>query len=195
VSLLTPSGIALVGMPGSGKSTVGRQLARLLGWPFVDSDAEIVRRIGMPIRAFFEQSGEAAFRALESQVLAELLATPGGVVVATGGGAVLRPENRELLKSNAQCVYLRASVDELWRRLRHDTHRPLLQVADPHRKLRDLFHERDPLYREVARHTVESGRTSVHTLAHLLRMQLEMAGAVPPADAPGATAPPAAPPA
>lgn len=78
--ILSPSGIALVGMPGSGKSTVGRQLARLLGWPFIDSDAEIVRRIGMPIRAYFEQSGEAAFRALESQVLAELLATPGGVV-------------------------------------------------------------------------------------------------------------------
>lgn len=112
------------------------------------------------------------------------------MVVATGGGAVLRPENRELLNTRAQTVYLRASIDELWRRLRHDTHRPLLQVPDPHRKLRELFHERDPLYREVARHTIESGRTSVHALAHLLLMQLEMAGAVPPSAGAGDAAPP-----
>ena len=119
--------IALVGMPGCGKSTVGRHLARQLHWRHVDSDTEIERQIGSSIRAFFEQHGEAAFRDIEQQVL-ERLSLERGTVISTGGGAVLREANRQALSANAEVVYLRSSPEELFRRLRHDTQRPLLQV-------------------------------------------------------------------
>lgn len=164
-------------MPGAGKSTAGRQLAHALGVPFVDVDHEIERRIGRTIRAFFESEGEAAFRDLEQEVLAELLQCPGQVL-ATGGGAVLRPANREALRRHSTVVYLRASPEELFRRLRHDTQRPLLQVADPLRRLRELYRERDPLYRETAHYLIETGRPSVATLVNMILMQLELAGLI-----------------
>lgn len=168
--------IVLVGMPGCGKSTAGRQLARQLGWDFSDSDAEIEHEIGGSIRAYFDRQGEERFRDIESQVLARL-ATPGRRVLATGGGAVLREANRRAMKhSDNRVVYLRATPEDLARRLRHDTHRPLLQVADPLRRLRELFRQRDPLYREVADFVIDTGRTSVPTLVNLLCMQLELAG-------------------
>ncbi|MBK7613349.1 MAG: shikimate kinase [Burkholderiales bacterium] len=169
--------IALVGMPGSGKSTVGRHLARQIGWRFADSDVEIERELGESIRSYFEKAGEDSFRSLETSVLASLLERPS-MVLATGGGAVLREANRKLLSEHAKVVYLRATPEDLARRLRHDTQRPLLQGGDPLRKLRDLFLVRDPLYREVANFTIDTGRTSVPTLVNLLTMQLEMAGVI-----------------
>jgi shikimate kinase len=171
--------IALVGMPGSGKSTVGRHLARQLGWRFVDSDAEIEREIGQPIRAFFEQHGEAAFRDIEQAAIARL-AQERGIVLATGGGSVLRPANREALARGCVVIYLKSTPEDLFRRLRHDTQRPLLQVADPLRRLRDLYRERDPLYRAAARFIIETGRPTVPTLVNMILMQLELAGIVDP---------------
>jgi shikimate kinase len=162
-------------MPGSGKSTVGRQLARRLGCPFHDSDHVIEQRIGCSIRDFFAREGEAAFRDIEEEVIAEL-AGSGKVVVATGGGAVLRPANREHLREGGQVVYLRSSAEDLYRRLRHDTQRPLLQVADPQARLRQMYAERDPLYRETAHYVIETGRPSVATLVNMILMQLELAG-------------------
>ncbi len=169
--------ITLVGLPGSGKSTVGRQLARRLQLPFADSDQVIEQRIGCPIREFFEREGEERFRDIEEQVLDELTQQAG--VLSTGGGAVLRPANRERLRSRGQVVYLKSSPEELYRRLRHDTQRPLLQVADPLQRLRDLYAVRDPLYREAAHFVIETGRPSVATLVNMIVMQLELAGVVP----------------
>jgi len=164
-------------MPGGGKSTVGRQLARRLNKAIVDSDAAIELRIGCSIRTFFEQEGEERFRDIESEVLAELVASTSGVI-ATGGGVVLRPANRAALRDSTVCVYLRSTPEELFRRLRHDTKRPLLQVADPLARLRDLYAQRDPLYREAARFIIDTGRHSVPTLVNMILMQLELAGAV-----------------
>lgn len=169
--------ISLVGLPGSGKSTVGRQLARRLQLPFADSDHVIEQRLGCPIRDFFEREGEERFRDVEEQVLDELTRQSG--VLSTGGGAVLRPGNREHLRSRGKVVYLKSTPEELFRRLRHDTQRPLLQVDDPLQRLRDLYAARDPLYRETAHFIIETGRPSVATLVNMIVMQLELAGVVP----------------
>jgi shikimate kinase len=170
--------LILVGMPGSGKSTVGRQLARRLQLPFVDSDHEIERRIGCSIRDFFEREGEPAFRDLEELVIHELT-EPGDRVLATGGGVVLRAANRERLRASGYVLYLRSSPEELFRRVRQDSQRPLLQVADPLGRLRTLFEERDPLYRETSHYVIETGRPSVATLVNMVLMQLELAGVLP----------------
>ena len=162
-------------MPGCGKSTVGRHLARALDWRFVDTDHEIERRIGGSIRDFFAQHGEEAFRDLEQEVIATLAASEG-TVLATGGGAVLREANRRALGDHGHVVYLRSTPEELYRRLRHDSHRPLLQVRDPLRRLRELYRERDPLYRAAADFVIETGRPSVPTLVNMVLMQLELAG-------------------
>jgi shikimate kinase len=167
-------------MPGCGKSTVGRHLARHLGMRLVDSDHEIERRVGMPIRAWFETHGEHAFRDVEQDVIEQLCADDD-IVLATGGGAVLRAANREQLRKRTHVFYLRSTPEELFRRLRHDTHRPLLQVADPLRRLRELYRERDPLYRQVAHYVIETGRPSVPALVNMVLMQLELAGLVDPA--------------
>lgn len=164
-------------MPGGGKSTVGRQLARQLGVSFVDTDHVIEERLGGSIRDYFAQHGEVAFRDLEQQVIDELTQSATGVL-ATGGGAVLREANRQALQDRSTVVYLRSSAEEIYRRLRHDTQRPLLQVADPLRKLRDLHRERDPLYRRTAHFVIETGRPSVPTLVGMVLMQLELAGLV-----------------
>lgn len=171
------SALALVGMPGGGKSTVGRHVARHLKRRFLDADAEVERRIGCPIRVFFEREGEQRFRDIEQEVLGELCGI-SDVVLATGGGAVLREANRRALHGRTTVVYLRSTPEELFRRLRHDTHRPLLQVADPLRKLRELYAERDPLYRETAHFVIETGRPSVPTLVNMILMQLELAGLI-----------------
>jgi shikimate kinase len=167
--------VSLVGLPGSGKSTVGRQLARRLQLPFLDSDHVIEARLGCSIREFFEREGESVFRDVEESVLDELSQREAGVL-STGGGAVLRPVNRERLKQRTTVVYLKSNPDELFRRLRHDVNRPLLQVADPLTKMRDLHAVRDPLYREVAHFVIETGRPSVGTLVNMILMQLELAG-------------------
>jgi shikimate kinase len=167
--------ISLVGLPGSGKSTIGRQLARRLSLPFYDSDQVIEQRLGCSIRAFFEQEGEERFRDVEQSVLDEL--TQGDAcVLSTGGGSVLRPANRAHLHGRSQVVYLRSAPEEVFRRLRHDRNRPLLQVADPLQRLRDLYEVRDPLYRETAHYVIETGRPSVATLVNMIVMQLELAG-------------------
>ncbi len=166
-----------MGLPGSGKSTVGRQLARRLGLPFIDSDQVIELRIACSIREFFEREGEDAFRDLEQQVIDEL--TLGeSCVLSSGGGTVLRPVNRAHLRERAQVVYLHSAPEEVFRRLRHDQNRPLLQVADPLARLRDLYIARDPLYRETAHFVIETGRPSVATLVNMIAMQLELAGVV-----------------
>jgi len=165
-------------MPGSGKSTVGRHLSRRLGLPFFDSDHLIEQRLGCSIREYFAREGEAAFRDVEEQVLRELAQGPAAVV-ATGGGAVLREKNREALRAGGQVIYLRSSPEELYRRVRHDTQRPLLQVADPMARLRAMHAERDPLYRETSHFQIETGRPSVPTLVNMIVMQLELAGALP----------------
>lgn len=175
---LTQRSILLVGLPGSGKSTVGRQLARRLGLPFADTDHEIEQRIGCSIREFFEREGEAPFRDIEEEVLRDL-AQGGAGVLATGGGAVLRAANRDCLRRAGHVIYLRSTPEELFKRLRHDANRPLLQVADPLARLRNLFDERDPLYRETAHFIIETGRPSVSTLVNMILMQLELAGVIP----------------
>ncbi|HEX7383877.1 MAG TPA: shikimate kinase [Burkholderiaceae bacterium] len=183
--------IALIGLPGGGKSTVGRHLARSLDVPFADTDHEIERRIGTPIRDFFAAQGENAFRDIEQETIADLLGGTGAGVIATGGGAVLREANRRALHDRSTVVYLRSAPEELFRRLRHDTKRPLLQVPDPLRKLRELYRERDPLYRRTAHFVIETGRPSVPTLVNMILMQLELAGIVDPSAVPSPVGTPA----
>lgn len=180
VSTRQPLLISLVGMPGGGKSTVGKHLARQLGVPFMDSDAQIEARIGESIRTFFEREGEESFRELESVAIEELLGQLKDGVLATGGGAVLRERNRESLRACSTVLYLRSTPEDIYRRLRHDTSRPLLQVADPLAKLRELYQQRDPLYRKTAHYVLESSRPSVHGLVNMALMQLELAGLIDP---------------
>ncbi|MDB5731407.1 MAG: Shikimate kinase [Variovorax sp.] len=175
---------ALVGLPGSGKTAIGRRLGQRLGIPFVDSDQVIEERIGCSIREYFEREGEERFRDVEQTVIAELAASAEGVV-ATGGGSVLRPVNRVQLRSGFHVIYLRSSPEDLFRRLRHDVKRPLLQVADPLGRLRELHTVRDPLYRETAHDVIDTGRPSVAVLVNLLVMQLELAGIVASGEASG----------
>ena len=170
-------------MPGCGKSTVGRQLGRQLGRNFVDSDAQIEHQIGCSIREYFDREGEAAFRDVEQAVIARLT-QDDDLVLATGGGVVLRAANREALHERSTVFYLRSTPEELARRLRHDKHRPLLQGGDPLRKLRELYRERDSLYRRTAHYVVETPRPSVHALLNMVLMQLELAGLVDPAQVP-----------
>lgn len=170
--------IVLIGMPGSGKSTVGRSLARRMQLPFADSDTVIEQRLGCLIRDYFDREGEAAFRDVEQAVIDDL-SQGENAVLATGGGAVLRPSNRNALHSRCHVFYLRTSPDDLYRRLRHDTQRPLLQVQDPLKKLRELYRDRDPLYRRTAHFVIEAARPSVQALTSMVLMQLELAGLVP----------------
>ena len=156
----------LVGLPGAGKSTLGRQLARRLRKRFVDADTELEHRLGVSIPTIFEIEGEAGFRDREETTIAELTALEG-IVLSTGGGAVLRPANRARLKSNGTVVYLHAEPATLWTRIRHSRNRPLLQTSDPLGRLAELYAQRDALYRETADHIVESERGEVMRLAHL----------------------------
>lgn len=170
--------IALIGLPGSGKTTVGRQLARRLQLPFEDSDHAIEVRLGCPIRQYFESEGEEKFRDIEQETVAKLTELKQ-CVLSTGGGVVLRKANRECLNKNCHVIYLKANPDDLARRLRHDQNRPLLQVDDPQTRLRELYVQRDPLYRETAHFVIETGRPSVATLVNMIVMQLELSGVLP----------------
>lgn len=143
--------------------------------PFLDSDHVIEQRLGCSIREYFEQEGEARFRDVEAEVLNDLTQQPCGVL-STGGGIVLREANRIHLRGRTQVVYLNSTPEELFRRLKHDKSRPLLQVADPLGKLRDLHAQRDPLYRETARFNIDTGRPSVASLVNMIVSQLEIAG-------------------
>lgn len=163
--------IFLVGMPGAGKTTVGRQLARRLQRSFIDADHEIEARTGVRIPLIFDIEGEQGFRDREAKVIAEL-ANESNLIVATGGGAVLRPENRAALKQGGTVVYLRATPRLLFERTRLDPNRPLLQVADPMLKLEELFAQRDPLYREVADLVINSLGGSINHLVKQVEREL-----------------------
>ena len=170
-ALTVPGNIYLIGLMGAGKTSVGRLLARHFDKTFYDCDHEIERRTGVKISVIFEIEGELGFRARESTVLRELVGL-NDIVLATGGGAILREENRHLLRQHGTVVYLRASLEDLWQRTRHDRNRPLLQTTDPRVKLEQLFIQRDPLYREVATLTVDTGNQSLRSLAHRLEQRL-----------------------
>lgn len=162
--------LILVGMMGAGKTSLGRLLAKRLNRPFYDSDCEIERRTGVKIPVIFEIEGEAGFRNRESAALEDLTRLDG-IVLATGGGAVLREHNRRLLRGRGTVVYLCATVDELWRRTCHDRNRPLLRTADPRATLAALLEERDPLYRAVAHFTVDTGGQGLRSLAHQIEQR------------------------
>ena len=166
--------IFLVGMPGCGKSTVARAVARRLPLTSVDADQVIEQRLGCSIRSYFDEHGEGAFRDVEEAVIDEVTTASPALVLATGGGAVLRPINRQRLRERGTVIYLRASPEQLAKRLRHDTKRPLLQVADPLKRLRDLYDERDPLYRECAHFVLDTHGSSLSMLVGRIMMQLEL---------------------
>jgi shikimate kinase len=159
-----PSGnLVLVGMMGSGKTTMGRTLSMHLGKVFVDSDEEIQKRTGVTIPHIFDVEGEPGFRVRETAAIADL-AKRDNMVLATGGGAILTEQNRKLLQQCGIVIYLRASVHDLWHRTRHDRNRPLLQTDDPYGKLMELYRQRDPLYQQVADIVIQSGKQSAHSL-------------------------------
>ena len=166
-----PGSIFLVGMMGAGKTSVGRVLAKRLQKSFYDSDQVIEDRTGVKIPVIFEIEGEAGFRVRESAVIDELTALRD-IVLATGGGAVLIETNRDRLRTRGTVVYLRATVRDLLNRTRHDKNRPLLQAADPRARLTELYEKRDPLYREVAHVTVDTGNQSLTSLVNRLCLLL-----------------------
>lgn len=154
----------LIGLPGAGKTTLGRQLARRLGKPFLDADRELERTLGVSIPTIFEIEGEVSFRNREEAMLAELVQRTN-VVLATGGGVVLRPANREYLKENGTVVYLHADPAVVYQRVQSSRNRPLLNTPDRLAKLYELYGIRDVLYREVADVTVESERGEIARFA------------------------------
>ncbi len=164
--------IFLVGLMGAGKTTIGRLLARHRHLEFVDSDQEIEVRTGVRISTIFELEGESGFRAREEAILGELVQRRG-IVLATGGGAILSPLTRQRLRQQGVVVYLRGSVDQLWHRTRHDRHRPLLRTEDPKARLQELFEIRDPLYREVAHLIVDTAQQSPQRLICQLELELD----------------------
>ncbi len=161
------TGIFLVGPMGAGKSTIGRVLARRLGREFCDCDTEIEKRTGASIPLIFAVEGEEGFRRWESLVLADLVLRPG-IVLATGGGAVLAPANRDALKNHGCVVYLQAGTDTLWERVHRDRGRPLLQTEDPRGRIETLAALRDPLYRDVADLVVCTDHRSPPTVARTI---------------------------
>jgi len=168
---LEAANLYLVGMMGAGKTTVGKALARRLKLRFIDSDHEIEARCGVKVPVIFEIEGEAGFRAREAQAIAELTRLDG-IVLATGGGVVLADENRRVLAERGTVVYLRATPEHLYERVRQDRNRPLLAAGDPLARLRSLYAERDPLYRSIADLVVDTGRQSVQALARRLLGEL-----------------------
>ena len=147
--------IYIIGMPGAGKSTIGRSLAKSLQLTFIDADHALTERTGVPITTIFELEGEAGFRQRETALIAEL-STRTEILLATGGGVVLREENRALLRASGVVIYLRAKLDDLWARTQHDSKRPLLRTENPRAVLAKLLEAREPLYAEIADLVVET---------------------------------------
>lgn len=164
--------IFLIGPMGSGKSAVGKQLAKDMGLRFVDSDAEIEKRTGVDISYIFEREGEAGFRARERDVIAELVARKA-VVLSTGGGAVTDTETRRRLADNGTVVYLRTTIAQQLERTRNTRHRPLLMNRDPKTVLTELMDERGPLYEEIADLIVDTGGRRVSTVVQEIRKKLK----------------------
>ena len=154
--------IILIGPMGAGKTTIGRQIARVFDFDFYDSDREIEQRTGASIPLIFELEGEEGFRKREQDIIAELTRKKK-IVLATGGGAVLREANQKALKSSGTVVYLCASLDDLLERTSKDKNRPLLQTANPREKLQSIITERDPIYRQLADIILETNKMTVHT--------------------------------
>ena len=159
-----PNNIFLVGPMGAGKSAVGRQLARALHLEFVDSDDEIERRTGVDVPYIFEKEGEEGFRKREAAAIDDL-SNLDNVVLATGGGAIMRSENRNHLAGRGFVVYLYTSVDQQVARTSRGRERPLLEGGDPHEILEALLEKRDPLYREIADLVVDTDGRKVHSVA------------------------------
>lgn len=159
--------IYLVGPMGSGKTSIGQRLAREMGLEFRDCDHELEKHTGASINLIFDVEGEEGFRKRETAMLQQLTGQKG-LVLATGGGAILRPENREMLSRSGLVVYLKTSVQQQLRRLRRDRSRPLLQTGDKERKLRELAQERDPLYESVADVTFPAQNRGLDAAAHAL---------------------------
>ena len=157
---------------GAGKTTIGRLLAKQMGKVFYDSDHEIERKTGVKIPLIFELEGEVGFRKREAAVIEEL-SQLDNIVMATGGGAVLAPENRTLLKNNGHVIYLRANVHDLWQRTRNDKTRPLLQGGDIKQKLEQLYIERDPIYTELASCIVDTGSQSAGDITNHIEQMLK----------------------
>ena len=164
--------IFLVGPMGAGKTAVGKQLARLLGLAFVDSDAEVERRTGVDIAFIFEKEGEEGFRRREQAAIGDLT-SQHGIVLATGGGAVLSADNRAALTSRGTVIYLHASVWQQMARTRHSTNRPLLQTVDPKERLEHLMTIREPIYREIADVVIETDGRRVKEVAREIMNQIE----------------------
>ena len=164
--------IILVGLMGAGKSTIGRQLARRLHLTFYDSDKVIEERTGVSIPTIFEIEGEQGFREREEQIIAELTAL-SGVVVATGGGSVLRECNREQIKAGGFVIYLRASAEQLFHRIGQDPNRPLMQTSHPLQTLRNLLKAREAYYLEVADLVVPTGKQKVNTILREILTKLK----------------------
>ncbi len=167
-----PGSLFLTGPMGAGKSTIGRQLSKRLNMAFHDSDHEIEARTGVDIPLIFELEGEAGFRKREQTVIEELTRIPG-IVLATGGGAILDPENRRHLSTRGRVIYLHASVNQQLRRTRRDRNRPLLQTADPRARLEELMAIRDPLYREIADVIIETDGKRVRDVVRQIIQQLQ----------------------
>jgi shikimate kinase len=165
--------IFLIGLMGAGKSTVGKVLAKKLGRRFLDADHVIEERCGVKIPVIFEMEGEEGFRKREAQVIREITAEHD-IVLATGGGAILFPDNRQVLSERGTVIYLHANPIELWHRTKGGEGRPLLRNGDAKKILEDLYSIRDPLYREIADHVIETGKPSVNQLVNALIMQLEL---------------------
>jgi shikimate kinase len=170
--MIRPQNIFLVGPMGAGKSTVGRQLAESLGYEFQDSDQEIQRRTGVDIPTIFEFEGEEGFRNRERQVVEEL-AQQDGIVLATGGGVVLSPENRQQLAARGFVIYLHCSPEQQYARTARDRNRPLLDTDDPQQRLRELMAEREPIYRQVADMVVSTERRGTSSVVKEIRRRLE----------------------
>ena len=166
-----PGSLFLTGPMGAGKSTIGRQLAKQLGLPFYDSDHEIESRTGVDIPLIFELEGEAGFRKREVTVIDELTRLPN-IVLATGGGAVLDPANREHLKTRGRVIYLHTSVNHQLKRTRKDRNRPLLQTGNPRKKLEELMAVRDPLYREIASIIIDTDGMRVRDVVKIIMQRL-----------------------
>lgn len=164
--------IIFVGPMGSGKTTIGRQLAKQLHREFFDSDHEIENKTGANIPLIFELEGEEGFRKRETAML-DFLTLKDGVVLATGGGAVLSSENRSMLRERGHVIYLSATIEQLWERTRLDKNRPLLQTENPREKIASLIELRDPLYREVADIVIDTGNGNIKSTIKQIQTMLD----------------------